>query len=134
MRMIAVFFFAGFTAGAQTIGANNTAANAVPDFKTSSQLVVETVVVNDSSGRPVEGLTAKDFTVTEDGARQTIRLFEFQKLPESIDVTPLADGKAAKLLEKLPHTQIMPEATGDTRYKDRRLLALYFDMTAMPEA
>ena len=26
----------------------------------------------------------------------------------------------------------MPEAPGDIRYRDRRLLALYFDLTAMP--
>ena len=29
-------------------------------------------------------------------------------------------------------TQIAPEPPGDIRYKDRRLLALYFDMTSMP--
>ncbi len=37
-----------------------------------SQLVVETVVVKDKQGKFIPGLTAKDFTVTEDGAPQTI--------------------------------------------------------------
>ena len=32
-----------------------------------SQLVVEAVVVKDKQGKPIEGLTAKDFTLTEDG-------------------------------------------------------------------
>src|SRR5690349_7230794 len=51
-------------------------------FKTSTQLVIETVGVKDKSGKPIEGLTAKDFTVTEDGMPQTISFFEYQKLPE----------------------------------------------------
>ena len=54
-------------------------------FKTSTQLVVETVSVKDKSGKPVEGLTAKDFTITEDGVPQTIKFFEYQKFEEAPD-------------------------------------------------
>ena len=51
-------------------------------FRSSTQLVVETVVVKDKSGKHIEGLTAKDFTITEDGAPQAIKFFEFQKVVE----------------------------------------------------
>ena len=37
----------------------------VSEMTASAQLVVETVTVKDKSGKIVEGLTAKDFTVTE---------------------------------------------------------------------
>jgi VWFA-related protein len=33
-----------------------------------------------------------------------------------------------------PSNQISPERPGNIRYRDRRLIALYFDMTSMPEA
>jgi hypothetical protein len=36
-----------------------------------------------------------------------------------------------KLYKKLAHTQIAPESVDNERYKNRRLLALYFDMSAM---
>jgi VWFA-related protein len=117
---------------AQQIGQNAPSdAGAPATFSTSSQLVIETVNVKDKNGKPVEGLTAKDFTVTEDGAEQTIRFFEYQKLPEAIDAEPPITTVAPPL-KKLPETQITTEKPGDLRYQGRRLLVLYFDMSAMP--
>ena len=115
---------------AQQVGQNTT--NGPATFQTGTQLVIENVVVKDKSGKPVEGLTAKDFVVTEDGAPQTIRFFEFQKLSETPDPAPIMASGRATPFAKLTKTQISPEAPGNTRYRDRRLLALYFDMTAMP--
>src|SRR6266404_1521206 len=46
-------------------------------FSSNTQLVIETVTVRDKSGKSVEGLTAKDFTITEDGAPQAIKFFEY---------------------------------------------------------
>ena len=117
---------------AQQIGQNApVGGNSGNTFSTSSQLVVETVTVKDKKGKPIEGLTAKDFTVTEDGAEQAIRLFEFQKVPEAADAAPVI-AAIPQPLKKLPESQITPERPGDLRYHDRRLLVLYFDMTAMP--
>ncbi|MGO4209885.1 VWA domain-containing protein, partial [Terriglobus sp. YAF25] len=47
-------------------------------MKVTSNLVVETLTVKDKKGNTIPGLTAKDFTITENGAEQSIRLFEFQ--------------------------------------------------------
>jgi VWFA-related protein len=114
--------------------APNTSPGAAADqviFRTSSQLVIETVGIK-KNGMPMEGLTAKDFIVTEDGAAQTISVFEYQKLPE-VPSTPLPADPIGVVdpMPKLPKTQIAPETPGDIKYRDKRLLALYFDLTAM---
>src|SRR6202167_5045960 len=102
-------------------------------FSSNTQLVIETVTVRDKSGKPIEGLTQKDFTVTEDGAPQTIKFFEYQKLPEIPEPLPPPTGDIT-VLKKFPQSRITAEAPGSTRYKDHRLLALYFDTSALQPA
>ncbi len=119
-------------AGAQQPRQDQPAAPEEPlRFTATTQLVVETVTVRDKKGNPIEGLTAKDFTVTEDGRPQAIAFVEYQKLPDS----PVADLPAiatrGTAVPRLTRTQISPERPGEVRYRDRRLLVLYFDMSAM---
>lgn len=107
-------------------------ADEAPTFRTAAQLVVETVTVRDGEGRSVENLTARDFTVLEDGKQQRIAFVEYQKLPEEIQGEPAAVSLRASVVPRLTRTQIAAERPGEVRYRDRRLLVLYFDMTAMP--
>ncbi len=110
------------------------AADGVATFKTSTQLVVETVNVKDKSGKPIEGLKKEDFIVTEDGAPQSIAFFEYQKLPDAPSAPITTNTPPANVIPfpKLPKTTIAPERPGDVRYRDKRLLVLYFDLVAMP--
>jgi hypothetical protein len=93
--LIALFFLSiAAHATAQQIGQN---ASATPSgtytLTAKAQLVVETVVVKDKQGKFIPGLSAKDFTVTEDGAAQTIRFCEHQDLAaEEAPVAPAAPG------------------------------------------
>ena len=110
-------------------------------FRSAARLIVETVSVRDKDGRAVEGLTAGDFTVTEDGEPQTISFVEFQRLPdrptETRAAAPAPRAPAAVSTPPVPSAtqgQIAIPPAGDTRYRDRRLLVLYFDLTAMPPA
>jgi VWFA-related protein len=124
--------------GAQQVGGNNKPGESTPaTFSATAQLVVVQMWPKDKNGKTIEGLTTKDFTVTEDGVPQEVKHFEFEKLDEPAAVP--AEQKFAPreiadvpLLNKLPHTTITPEVPGVTRYRDKRLLAMYFDMTAMP--
>ena len=122
-------------AGAQLTGTNKPNGDETATIVgRGARLIVEPVVVKDKAGKSVEGLTAKDFTITEDGVAQKISFCEYQKLPE--DATPLPPQTTGqediKIYNRLAHTQIAAETTGEIKYKDHRLLALYFDMTAMP--
>jgi TonB family protein len=52
----------------------------VARFSANTMLVIADVVVSDRDGKSIDGLSAKDFAVTEDDVPQTISVFEFQKL------------------------------------------------------
>src|SRR3984957_18078952 len=123
-------------AAGQQIGQNKTpGATGTYTFSVKSQLVGETVVAKDKQGEFIEGLTAKDFSVTEDGVPQTIRFCEHQDLTDATPVPIAPPGsEEIKLYKTLARTQIAPESAGNERYKNRRLLALYFDMSAMRPA
>ncbi len=121
-------------ATAQQIGENAPANQSpMPTLSVSTQMVVEPVTVKDKSGRPIRGLTAKDFVVTEDGVPQTVRFCHYQDLTK-----PGTSATAAPInitiYDQLALEQIAPEAPGSDRYRNKRLLAFYFDMTAMQPA
>src|SRR5262249_25886227 len=59
-----------------------------PVFRAGPRLIVQTVTVKDKDGRAVEGLTAKDFVVVEDGEPQTISFVEFQRVADRRTETP----------------------------------------------
>jgi VWFA-related protein len=106
-------------------------------FQSNTQLVVEIVTVKDKSGQTIEGLTAKDFILTENGVPQTISFCEFQKFADPVPepAPPVAKtpaAPAAPAAAPATRNEFAAEPAGGIKYRDRRLLALYFDMTAMP--
>ena len=126
------------TACAQTIGGNTAPGQTgAYTLTVKSQLVVETVVVKDKQGNFIGGLSAKDFTVTEDGVTQAIRFCEHEQLPTAADPLPALSGDEQNITiyNRLTRTAIAPEGpaqpSGSGRYQGHRLLALYFDMTTM---
>jgi VWFA-related protein len=135
--LLTILLLATLGAEAQQIGQNAAPGNNdTPTLSVRSQIVIETVVVKDKKGNTIDGLTAKDFTLTEDGMPQTIRFCEPQSLPSTLSDVPVTPSgpEDIKIYNSLTRTQITPESPGDVRYKDHRLLALYFDMTAMRPA
>jgi VWFA-related protein len=98
-------------------------------IQVNTRLIVETVSVTDKAGKPIEGLTKDDFILTEDGAPQTISVFDFEKLDDSASPPP-----PPQPLKGPTAMRIIPSTAEAARYQDRRLLAIYFDMSAMQDA
>jgi VWFA-related protein len=112
-----------------------------PTFRSGTKLVIQTVSVKDKDGKPIEGLTARDFVVTEDGEPQTVSFVEYQRLdneaPASTQTTIAADSAArpsSTPVQPVTEARIAVSASGDIKYRNRRLVVLYFDMSALPPA
>lgn len=99
----------------------------VPVFRTSANLVVVTVFVRDRNGKPLTGLKKEDFVLSENGKPQTISVFDFQQLaPEPKEAAAAPAVAAAAPVEARPAA-----VAGRARFRDRRLLVLFFDWSAL---
>jgi VWFA-related protein len=117
------------------------ADNASFKISVNTNLVVVNVDVRDKSGKPVEGLKASDFTLLEDDKPQPISVFDYQRLDWGGSGPSAASGSVeppAAIVSTAPSAPAPSSATatsaGALRYRDRRLLILYFDLSSMPAA
>src|ERR1700677_1007779 len=99
-------------------------------FHAESDLVLVNVTVRDKNGKFVEGLKPSNFTILEDNKPQKIVSFDV----ENVDSLPAVDVAQAK-----PLAGAATEQTGApvspthlaSQCKDRRLIVLFFDLSAM---
>jgi len=109
-----------------------------PTFETTTQLVVVNVAAKTKTGEPLTGLSSGDFTITEDGKAQQIKVFEYQSMTDVLLPPPSLTTREA--VAEMPTakaavaTGIAPSKPGEVKYKDRRLLVLFFDQAGMPVA
>ena len=104
-------------------------------FSVSTNLVIVNVGVRDGDGRPVQDLKPEDFEILEDGKRQEISVFEFQQLDPTADPPTFAERETAQPQATTERQrEITPSAPGKVRYRDKRLMVLYFDFSSMPPA
>src|ERR1700728_4799102 len=99
-----------------------------------SDLVLVNVTVRDKNGKFVPGFKPENFTILEDNKPQKIVSFDV----ENVDAVPASNVAQAKALSDAPTGATTP-ATADTsaqaasqlQFKDRRLIVLFFDLSAM---
>ena len=100
-------------------------------FRVQSNLVLVNVTVRDKNGNFLRGLKPSDFTILEDGKPQKVDSFDV----EDVDAVATQDVAQAKpLTGSLPpeaSPSATPAAASPNPYKDRRLIVLFFDLSAM---
>ncbi len=95
-----------------------------------SDLVLVNVTVRDKNGNFVQGLKPENFTILEDNKPQKIVSFDM----ENVDAVPALDVTQVKPLpEPAPRqpTPVVSPANAAAQFKDRRLIVLFFDLSAM---
>ena len=112
---------------ALTVGAQEPAT-----FRTNTNLVVVNVTVRDKSGNLIENLKKEDFTLLEDDKPQALSVFQMEQL-SSAPLPPAAPQ--LKIRTGAPAPAPAPtEPAARPSFKDRRLLAFFFDFSAMQPA
>jgi VWFA-related protein len=101
-------------------------------FHAEADLVLVNVTVRDKSGNVVKNLKPEDFTILEDNKPQKVLSFDV----ENMDAIAMQDVAQAKPLPGQPSqanqpSAPVPSANADEQFKDRRLIILFFDLSAM---
>jgi len=101
-----------------------------PVLRTQSDLVRIDVEVTDKSGKPIKGLQAKQFTVTDDAKPQAISTFSYSDI-ENIETAGAEDAKPLTVPVENEGPNTPSAETISYQLRDRRLLVLFFDVTSM---
>lgn len=104
-----------------------------PVFRTETKLVVVTVYVRDKQGAAIKGLGKQDFILIENGKPQTISVFDFQNI-QSVSAIQTATVAGATTVEADTKAPAVVSPSGEIRYRDKRLLVLFFDWTSLQTA
>jgi VWFA-related protein len=94
----------------------------------NSDLVRIDVEVVDSSGKPIKGLRADQFEISDDGKAQKISVFSYSDI-EKIDTAGPDNGKPLVIPVDNEGPGAADAVTDQVR--DRRMIVLFFDMTSM---
>ena len=99
-------------------------------IRATTELVLVNVVARDKKGNLIRDLKREDFSVYEDGQKQQVTSFDFENIDElalAVQNMPTATGTETAAPSAAP--AVRPQATLDAR--DRRLILLFFDFSAM---
>src|SRR5580658_10739624 len=112
---------------------------APPNFKANTNLVIVNVAVKDKSGKAIEDLKKEQFTLLEDGKPQQISVFELERL--NGETLPSLEAPAPTLKTRGPAEAKPTTARAEPppplkpeELKDRRLIAMFFDLSSMQPA
>jgi VWFA-related protein len=102
-------------------------------FKAQTELVLVNVTVRDKNGNPVRDLKPEDFTVLEDNKPQKVATFDSENT-ENVQQVPTQQANLLSTPAKKTKASASdaPAASAqESAIKDRRLIILFFDLSAM---
>lgn len=103
-------------------------AASVTTFRVNTDLVLTNVVVRDKkTGQLVRGLTAKNFSIREDGKPQRIISFDYENVDQALPLTEKTINAAAP-------NGVFGQRTGaaaQEELRNHRLIVIFFDLTSM---
>ncbi len=102
------------------------------EIRVTSELVLANVVVRDKKGNLIRDLRKEDFTLFEDGKKQQISTFDFENV-DQLETAGAAEktvtGEAAAAAG--PAGVLKKSDAPAMNARDRRVIVLYFDFSAM---
>jgi VWFA-related protein len=101
-------------------------------LRVESELVLVNVTVRDKNGNFVQNLKPENFTILEDNKPQKITSFDVENV-DAVAMQNVAQAKplAAQPAETAPASAPPAAANTADQFKDRRLIVLFFDLSAM---
>lgn len=101
-------------------------------LKARTEVVLVNVVARDKQGNLVRDLTADDFTVLEDGKQQKVASFDIENTDAIPDLSAgPAQANVLGAIKTKPQPKTAEAQPSEPALKDRRLLILFFDLSAM---
>jgi VWFA-related protein len=105
-----------------------------PVLKVSTEIVLVNVVARDKHGNLIKDLKRGDFTLYEDGKKQELASFDFEKVDEMV-MAGAAGTTVTGTADKADKTDkgglLNSKAQKSLDARDRRLMLMFFDFSAM---
>ncbi len=129
-KIFAIFTAAGLTLQAAPPVPAQQAGQTESRIQVTSELVLVNVVAHDKKGNLVRDLKKGDFTLFEDGKKQEISTFDFENVDE-LATAGAAEATVSGVRGAGTVLRSGKQAAPSLDARDRRLILLFFDFSAM---
>ena len=102
-----------------------------PEIRVTSELVLANVVVRDKKGNLIRDLKKEDFTLFEDGKKQEITTFDFENVDQLETAGAAEKPVTGEAAAAGPAGVLRKSDAPVMNARDRRVIVLYFDFSAM---
>src|SRR5467141_2572545 len=129
-KTFSIFGAAGLLLQAGAPSMAQQAGQAESRIQITSELVLVNVVAHDKKGNLVRDLKKGDFTLFEDGKKQEISTFDFENV-DDLAAAGAAEATVSGAAEQGALLRSGKKAPASLDARDRRLILLFFDFSAM---